>query len=106
MVYMTATLTASEIERKIVEVVTEIQRMTGHPCPVIDAQTCPLKDLVQFDSQLALLATVELGARLSFEIPDDVNVFVDTEVNRPRRISQIRDEICAMLSPKVTTHGR
>jgi hypothetical protein len=96
----------SDVERAIVEVLTEIQTMSGAACPAIDGHTCPLRDLPQFDSQLALLATVELAARLQCEIPEEVNVFIDEETNRPRRIGEIRDEICTMLSPRGTGHGR
>ena len=95
-----------EVQQAIVEVLTQIQTMSGAGCPTIDAETCPLKDLPQFDSQLALLATVELGARLKCEIPEDVNVFIDEEKNRLRRVGEIRDEICAMLVPRATSHGR
>ncbi len=99
-------MSGNDVERAIVEVLTEIQTMSGADCPVIDSRTCPLRDLPQFDSQLALLATVEIGARLGCEIPEDVNVFIDEETNRPRRISEIRDEVCAMLAPRGTGHER
>ncbi len=99
-------MSGSEVERAIVEVLTEIQTMSGAPCPAMDGRTCPLRDLPQFDSQLALLATVELCARLQCAIPEDVNVFIDEETNRPRRIGDIRDEICAMFAPRVANHER
>lgn len=99
-------MNTSEVERAIVGVLNEIQAMSGAACPTIDVHTCPLRDLPQFDSQLALLATVELAARLQCEIPEEVNVFIDEETNRPRRIGEIRDEICAMLAPRGAGHGR
>jgi hypothetical protein len=99
-------MSGNDVERAIVEVLTEIQSMSGADCPTMDGRTCPLRDLPQFDSQLALLATVELSARLQCEIPEDVNVFVDDETNRPRRIGEIRDQICAMLEPRRTAHER
>ena len=95
-------MSGSDVERVIVEVLTEIQTMSGADCPAMDGRTLPLRDLPQFDSHLALLATVELGARLQCEIPEDVNVFIDEETNRPRRIGEIRDEICAMLALRCT----
>ena len=99
-------MTGNDVERALVEVLTEIQTMSGSACPAMDARTCPLRDLPQFDSQLALLATVELGERLQCVIPEDVNVFIDGETNRPRRICDIRDEICAMLATRGSGHGR
>ncbi len=99
-------MSGTDVERTIVEVLTEIQAMSGQPCPPIDEHTCPLRHLPEFDSQLALLATVELGARLQCEIPDDLNVFIDDETNRPRRIGEIRDEMCAMLASRGSGRGR
>jgi len=99
-------MSRSEVERAIVEVLTEIQTMSGQPCPAFDAHTCPLRDLPQSDSQLALLATVELATRLDCEIPEDVNIFVDDKGERPCRIGEITEKICAMLTPRATNHGR
>ena len=99
-------MSGNDVEKAIVEVLTEIQTMSGADCPGMDSRTCPLWDLPQFDSLLALEATVELGARLQCEIPEDVNVFVDEKTNRPRRIGEIRDEICAMFAPRGSGHGR
>lgn len=96
-------MTREDMERIILDVLTEIQNMSGADCPDMDGTTCPLQDLPQFDSQLALLATVELCARLEYEIPKDVNVFVDEEA-RPRRITEIRDAISTMIAPKGTDH--
>lgn len=89
-----------DIERAIIEVLTEIQTLSGAEHPKMDGSTCPLHDLPQFDSHLALLATVELCARLEYEIPRDVNVFVDED--RPRRIAEISEAISAMIQSKGT----
>jgi hypothetical protein len=99
-------MSGSEVERTILEVLTKIQAMSGQPCPAIDGHTCPLRDLPQFDSQLALLATVELATRLNCEIPEDVNIFVDDKGDQPCRIGEITEKICAMLTPRATNHGR
>ena len=99
-------MNGNEVEQTIVEVLTKIQAMSGLDCPAIDSRTRPLWDLPQFDSLIALVATVELAARLNCEIPEDVNIFVDDKGERPQCIGEIRDRICAMLAPRAATHGR
>ena len=68
-------MTKEDLEQLIIEVLSEIQKMAGQPPLEITRQTLPLRDLTDFDSLLALEATVELAHRLEWEI-EEQNIFV------------------------------
>lgn len=88
-----------EIEQLIIEVLTEIQTMSGHPPPSIDSQTRPVGGLPGFDSMTAIEATVEIESRLDQELPD-ANPFVNEGKRRALRIHEVVDMILESLKSK------
>jgi len=65
--------------------------------PPIDEQTNPMWKL-GLDSHDGVNLACKLTAELNCEVPVDVNPLVDDKRNRPRRIGEIVDLICALAA--------
>lgn len=94
-----------EIKRVLVEVLTEVQKNSGHPTVEIDDDTGPIGDLPGFDSLTGIEATVELGRRLGREINLE-NIFVNEKGNRALRVSEIAAQLFNILRSEVASDGR
>jgi len=91
----------TEIIKVIVDVLQEIQSISGRPSTEINANTRPISDLPQFDSLNGVEATVELSTRLGFDLPQ-VNAFINDEGNSALTVSEIADAICETATSKGT----
>jgi len=88
-------MTREEIKARVVSVLAGIQGDPTIPRVPVDGQTCPLRDLPQFDSLLALEASVEIEAELGCASED--NLFLEDGTNRPLRVDEIVDRLCMRL---------
>lgn len=70
-------MTREQAESAVIQVIVEIQEMSGRECLEIGAGTKPIGDVIGFDSLNALEATVAVAARLGMEIPNEANVFIN-----------------------------
>lgn len=84
------------IYQRLVETVAQVQELSGCAPVAIDATTCPLCDLNEFDSLRGVEATVLLAAKLNCEFKtgkSDVNLFVSKDGRRALTINEIVDRL-------------
>lgn len=84
-----------EVRAVLTEVLVEIQDLGGEEVPEIDDETCPMKDLADFDSLSALEAVTELSERLSEEL--DPTLFWKKD-GTPLKVEEIVDRICRTIN--------
>lgn len=87
----------TEIEHAIVGALMDIQTMSGRELVEIKSTTRPIGDLPGFDSLNGVEATIEIGVRLDFEVPPDVNLFVDESGNAASTVTDIVDRVCGLV---------
>lgn len=83
-----------EAKKIVIEVITEIQAISGRPPLSIDDTCVPLCGLQDFDSFNALEATCELAVRLGKNIPFDENVCWDDVKGMARSVLEIAQALC------------
>ena len=81
-------MTSAEIEKLIIETLTELQAGTGEPGAEMTAATKPLADLGFFDSLLAIETTLALEQKLKCKCSND-NAFVEKGSAKLLTIAQI-----------------
>ena len=67
-------MTFEELQKLLIEVITEIQAGSGRPVPEFHAELRPIGDLVGFDSLNGLEVSCELSKRLDRDIKPDLMV--------------------------------
>jgi acyl carrier protein len=72
--------------------------------PDIDEQTDPFRDLGQ-DSEDGVDFACFLSEKFGFEIPPEVNPFVDDARQRSRSVGEMTDLMCHLMEQE-TTHAR
>ena len=72
--------------------------------PDIDEQTDPFRDLGQ-DSEDGVDFACVLSERFGFEIPPEVNPFVDDVRQRPRCVREIIDLMCDLTEKREPSHA-
>lgn len=63
------------VRAALVEVLQNIQTLSGLECPAIAGTTKPIEDLPKFDSKIWPVAIGMLGVKLGITIANDVNIF-------------------------------
>ncbi len=63
------------VREGLIEILEEIQTVSGYECPDIKLDTKPVETLPGFDSLIYPTATVMLEEKLNIIIPNDVNIF-------------------------------
>lgn len=86
-----------DIQTKLLQAIRQVQELSGYLDAVIDVNTCPIKDLPDFDSLRGVEATIMLGGLLNCEIKGDVNLFVSENGRRALQIREIVDRIYALI---------
>lgn len=76
------------------EVLVEIQDLGGEEVPDIGDETCPMKDLADFDSLSAVEAVTQLSERLSEEL--DPTLFWKKD-GTLLKVEEIVDRICQTI---------
>ena len=89
-------MTRKDIELKLLQAIRQVQDLSGYPDVEIDVNTCPIKELPDFDSLRGVEATIMLGGLLNCEIKGDVNLFVSENGRNALRIHEIVDQIYAL----------
>ncbi len=88
-------LTRDELREVLIEVLGEIQELSGEEVPEISDDTWPMADLADFDSLSAIEATTQLSERLSQEL--DPRLFWSKE-GTPLKIGDIVYRIYQTIS--------
>lgn len=65
----------------------------------IDGKTDPMYGL-GLDSEDGVDFACTLSDKLKYEIPDKINPLVDDEQRRPRRVDEITDLVCKLLTER------
>ncbi len=92
------------IKIKIIEVLQEIQEITGLECPEIKTSTKPVEALPKFDSKIWPVATCLIAEKLDIIIPNDVNIFCEDGNDNPLSIDQITEKLLQFIEPKQITN--
>jgi acyl carrier protein len=82
----------------VVRVLKTVQELSGHQAVEISDSTCPIGDLIQFDSLCGVEASVLISTELGFELPG-VNAFVNEQGTKALTVGEIADVICAAALP-------
>lgn len=88
------------IEKKIIDVLTQIQEAGEFQQVEITVDSCPGKDLTEFDSQLWVVANTILGEEIENSIPENVNIFVSEDGKSLLRVGEIAERIIRNLEKK------
>ncbi len=87
-----------EVKKIVVEVIEEIQEISGREKEPIDGGMCPIGGLTGFDSYNALEATAAIAARFNIEIPEKVCLLIaEEECPRALTIDEITSLLCGYL---------
>jgi hypothetical protein len=92
-------VTQSEVEKMLIDVVCEIQNLSGRTAVPVSGLTCPILDVPGFDSLNGVEATIEAIDRLNQEL-DYNNVFVDNDKALTIREAATRLLGCIQKKPK------
>jgi acyl carrier protein len=87
--------TRDEVRAMLTEVLAEIQDLGGEEIPEIGDETCPMKDLADFDSLTAVEAVTQLSERLSEEL--DPTLFWKKD-GTPLTVEGIVERICKTIN--------
>jgi hypothetical protein len=86
----------------LIQIHQDIQRRGGHSA-AIQATTCPLRDLPEFDSMLVPVVFRKLAKMVGIVLPVDFrvpNIYVGPEGRVRRTIAEIADDFCARFGKK------
>ncbi len=86
-------MTIQDAYQLIIEVLTEIQEISGREPAPIDATCVPLNDLLDFGSFNALEATNELAAKSKKDIPLIDNICFDKVKCKPRNVQEMAETL-------------
>lgn len=84
-------MTVEEVQQAVIEVVADIQSLSGRQSGNITCATQPMRDLEGFDSLNAVEVATELSARVRCDLPQDVALF--QQGNHAASISEIAREV-------------
>ena len=84
------------IERELLEALREVQELSGHEPAPIDANTCPINELEQFDSLRGVETTFLLSTKLKCGFKThkgEINLFVSKDGRRALKVAEIVDRL-------------
>ena len=84
-----------EVMAKVVQAVSQVQKISGRSAGNLGSTTRPIRDLAGFDSLSGIEATIELSELLGHEFPDDYNAFVSKDGRSALSVHEIAEEICS-----------
>ncbi|MCQ3803388.1 MAG: hypothetical protein OXC98_04570 [bacterium] len=86
-----------EILKRVVQVIVEVQEVSGRSSAGIDASTCPVFGVEGFDSLSGVEATVMLSESLKVELPGNYNPFISEDGKRALSVGEIADSLCSYV---------
>jgi hypothetical protein len=89
----------AEIENRLIEVISEVQKLSGCKDENVDGTTVPIMDLVDFDSLRGAETTTLLMEKLRKKVPvgKDDNIFVSEDGRRALRVNEIVDRLVQLI---------
>lgn len=88
-----------QVQKAIIEVLREIQTMSGREVVPMNSSTCPIGDLPGFDSLNGIEATLQISEKLGYDFPLD-NLLVDDSGHRALKISEVAERACQLMDAK------
>ena len=89
-----------EILNRVVQVIVEVQEVSGRPSTGIDASTRPVFGVEGFDSLSGVEATVMLSESLGVDLPGNYNPFISEDGHRALSVGEIADALCTYVASK------
>lgn len=90
-------MTTARILQTIIDVLSEIQTISGREVIAMSGSTCPIGQLPGFDSLNGIEVTLELSSRLGYDFEVD-NLLVDDVGHRALSIGEVADRIQELLN--------
>lgn len=98
-------MTQEEAEAAVIDVIVEIQEMSGRETCDIDARTKPIDDVPEFDSLNAFEATATVAKRMGLDIPCEESLF--KAGSQARTVWEIAGRLMEIAgSSKGVAHGK
>lgn len=91
-----------QAQKVIIEVLGEIQTISGRILTPMSSTTCPVGDLPGFDSLNGIEATLQISEKLGYDFPSD-NLLVDDTGHRALTISKVAERVCQLMEAQVVT---
>ena len=88
-----------QVQKAIIEVLREIQTISGREVVPMNSSTCPIGDLPGFDSLNGIEATLQISEKLGYDFSLD-NLLVDDGGRRALRISEVAERACQLMDAK------
>lgn len=85
-------MTMGRIEQIIIDVLSEIQALSGRESIPMSSTTCAIGELPGFDSLNGIEATLEISSRLGYDFDVD-NLLVDDSGDRALTIHEAADRV-------------
>jgi acyl carrier protein len=82
-----------QIQAGVIDVLKEVQKLSGNPCGPITAATIPINQLEGFDSLCSVEATVMVEEKLGCGVLCDGSIFISEDGNRPLSVAEISEQI-------------
>jgi len=92
-------MTIEDIRTRLIDVLRLIQEESGYPAIEITETTCPVVDLVGFDSKMWPVSMGMLSDELGIEIPVDVNIYLTPDGKRKLTVAEIAARVLT-FAPK------
>ncbi|MFA6312595.1 MAG: hypothetical protein WCV99_08285 [Sterolibacterium sp.] len=84
------------VQQMVIEVLGDIQTISGRDLIPMSGSTCAIGELPGFDSLNGIEATLEISARLGYDLEVD-NLLVDESGNRALTIREIAERACKVM---------
>jgi len=96
-------MTADSIHTTVLEVLKEVQKISGRSCEDLDPTAIPIDDLDGFDSITAVEATAMIEQKLGAENLNLVTAFVSEDGKRALSIEEVVERISKALKKSGST---
>jgi hypothetical protein len=92
-------MTIDDVRTRLIDVLRLIQEESGHPEVEITETTCPVIDLIGFDSKMWPVSMGMLADELDIDIPLNVNIYLTPDGKRKLTIGEIAARVLT-FAPK------
>jgi len=91
-------MSVEELVVMLLEILREVQEMSGRPAEELAEGDTPIGGLAGFDSLNGIEVTTMLAARLKCEISGEVNLFISADGCRALTVREVAQRVKKLLS--------
>lgn len=91
-------MTLDDVRTRLIDVLKLIQEESGQPEMEITETTCPVVDLIGFDSKLWPVSMGMLADELDIDIPLNVNIYLTPDGKRKLTIKEIAERVLLLAT--------